>query len=353
MRGQLPYHLTPDLSLTMDVVAMYLSIPPEEGVEATKCALRKSGMEEEKVQYVGKLLKMVLEYNVFTWGDQLIQQLFGTAIGTSCAPAYSCIYMGKLEEEGFAEWEEQNPEPVHHMQDWTRLIDDGWGLWRGSEEKLVQFLNFLSSRKPSIKFTMEYTCPKDCERRGQNDHECRDFLNYLDMKMFIDGDGHIQTDLYRKPHTKCQYLRPDSSHPRHVCANIPKSLVHRIVRICSVPGMREVRLQELKELLVGRGYKRGVVDEAVQYGLALDRTEALKKVSREEASQKRVRYNIIFDPKLPNFPPILVKNWKEIVNSDQRLKSPFPAPPMASLKRSPNLAHELWQSGQFASAVLP
>ena len=105
--------------------------------------------------------------------------------------------------------------------------------------------------------------------------------------------------------------------------------------------MREVRLQELKELLVGRGYKRGVVDEAVQYGLALDRTEALKKVSREEASQKRVRYNIIFDPKLPKFPPILVKNWKEMVNSDQRLKSPFPAPPMASLKRSPNLADEL------------
>ena len=105
--------------------------------------------------------------------------------------------------------------------------------------------------------------------------------------------------------------------------------------------------------MVGRGYKSGVVDEAVQYGLALDRTEALKKVAREEALQKRVRYNITFDPKLPKLPPILVKNWKEMVNSDQRLKSPFPAPPMASLKRSPNLADELWQSGQFASAVLP
>ena len=63
--------------------------------------------------------------------------------------------------------------------------------------------------------------------------------------MFLDNEGKIQTDLFKKPSTKCQYLSPESAHPRHVFANIPRSLVHRIVRICSVPGVRKVRLEEL------------------------------------------------------------------------------------------------------------
>ena len=43
-------------------------------------------MEEHKVKYIVNMLKLVLEYNVFEWDGQLDQQMFGTAIGTSCAP---------------------------------------------------------------------------------------------------------------------------------------------------------------------------------------------------------------------------------------------------------------------------
>ena len=73
-------------------------------------------------------------------------------------------------------------------------------------------------------------------------------------------------------------------------ANIPKSLVHRIARICSVPGSREVRLQELKERLLERGYRPSLLNEAIQFGLSLDRDEAINKVDREDKVSKRVRY---------------------------------------------------------------
>ena len=46
----------------------------------------------------------MLEYNVFEWDGKLFQQLFGTAIGTSCAPPYSGIFMGRLEEAALEEW---------------------------------------------------------------------------------------------------------------------------------------------------------------------------------------------------------------------------------------------------------
>ena len=181
---------------------------------------------------------------------------------------------------------------------------------------------------------MEHTCPRqDCPEAG-DDHECKLFLNYLDLKMFIDGEGRLQTDLYRKPGMKCQYLSPDSAHPRHVFKNIPKSLVHRTVRIVSVPGMREVRLEVLGKMLLGRWYKAGDIRQAIEFGERMNREETLEKVVREDNKNRgRVRYTITFDPKLPHLPAILSKNWNVMVDSDRRLNKAFPAPPMASLKR--------------------
>jgi hypothetical protein len=65
------------------------------------------------------------------------------------------------------------------------------------------------------------------------------------------------------------------------------------------------------------------------------------KVVRENKTENRVRYTITFDPKPAPLPSILVKNWKVMLDLDQRLKHLFPAPPMTCLKRGPNLADEL------------
>ena len=240
--------------VAVDAVAMYPSIPPEGGVAAAERALLGSGMGVQKVAWLVRLLNKVLEYNVFWWKDELFQQRFGTAIGTSCAPPYSGLFMEELTTKAFKSWRENHPEPEKNLDDWTRLIDDGFGLWTGSLAVLRQLVDFLSAQEPSMKFTMEVTCPREgCPEAGEEGHECQHFLSYLDLKMFIDREGRIQTDIYRKPNRKCQYLSPDSEHPRHVFANIPKSLVHSIVRNVSVPGMLELRLEELRQMLLSLG----------------------------------------------------------------------------------------------------
>ena len=217
--------------LSMDVTAMYPSIPPAGGVASSERALHRSGMAAGKVDWLVRVLKAVLEYNVFEWDGELYQQLYGTAIGTSCAPAYSGLYMEELTVSAMKDWVVTHPDPEESVKNWVRLIDDGWGMWTGSLDVLHQFLDHMNSRVPSIKFTMEYTCPVDCPEADNTDHDCRRFLNFLDLRMFVDDGGKIQTDLFVKPGRKCQYLSPDSSHPRNVFKNIPKSLSHRIVRI--------------------------------------------------------------------------------------------------------------------------
>jgi hypothetical protein len=53
------------------------------------------------------------------------------------------------------------------------------------------------------------------------------------MIIWIDEDGFIQTDLYKKAGRKNQYLLPSSAHPKHTTKGIPFSLAYRLIRICS------------------------------------------------------------------------------------------------------------------------
>ena len=101
-----------------------------------------------------------------------------------------------------------------------------------------------------------------------------------------------------------------------------------------MPELRKIRLEELKTLLISRGYKAVHLKSAMEYAMNLDREEALKKVQRaDSANIERVLYTITFNPKLPFLPSILNKNWQVMVDSDQRLQRAFPEPPMACLKR--------------------
>ena len=79
-------------------------------------------------------------------------------------------------------------------------------MWSGSLVLLFEFVQFMSSKVASIKFTMEVTCLPDCDRTDE--HDCSPVLNFLDVSMWLE-EGKIETDLFRKPNSKIQYLLPD------------------------------------------------------------------------------------------------------------------------------------------------
>ena len=103
---------------------------------------------------------------------------------------------------------------------------------------------------------------------------------YLDLRIFVDEEGYIQTDLYVKPNSKNNYLLASSSHPSHIFKNIPYSLAHRLVRNSSQKETLTLRLEELKEKLLSQGYMKNGINTAFERARALDRSEALKKVER-------------------------------------------------------------------------
>ena len=155
------------------------------------------------------------------------------------------------------------------------------------------------------------------------------------MKIYVDSDGYIQTDLYTKPNTKCQYLLPSSNHPSHVTKNIPYSLAFRLRRICSTEERFNIRLGELRNLLLERGYRRRVIEAAFEKVKQLERATTLSRVVREK-KEDRVKAIFKFDKRLPDISGIMKRNYEVMVGDDKRLKNVFGAPPMVCYSRGRN-----------------
>ena len=67
-----------------------------------------------------------------------------------------------------------------------------------------------------------------------------------------------------------------------------QTVILRIVRICSRTEARDQRLVELKNLLLSKDYKAGIIDAAIAKAKAIPREEALKKVERTAGSSRPV-----------------------------------------------------------------
>ena len=122
--------------------------------------------------------------------------------------------------------------------------------------------------------------------------------------------------------------------------NIPFSLSLRIVRICTKYENRVKRLEQLKVLLLERGYPHHVIDPSINRALKIPRTQALIKVNKSE-TDKRPVFAVKYDPRLPPIGPIMNKHWRAMVCQDEYLREVFKSPPLTAFKRQKNIKDNL------------
>ena len=328
-KGKLPENA---ILVSIDVSALYTNIPIEEGIQAMQEALYERKDQTVPTQFLVKLLRMVLKFNFFQFDSELYLQQIGTAMGTSCAPTYANIKMGTIDKalRNLALRVNNGLDP---FKVFFRFIDDLFLIYTGSVESLDRFLSEINHLHPTLKFTFNFTCPFTCTFPPNTPHDCfchsSRFLPFLDTLVTI-RDGQIETDLYRKPTDRCQYLLPSSCHPSHVTKNIPYSLALRLVRICSQSTDLHKRLNELKSLLYSRGYPSKVIENAVTRALAVPRSQALQEISKQP--QNRVVFATEYHPALPSYSDILKKSWKIMVR-DPYLSKVYPKPPMIAYRQ--------------------
>ena len=69
---------------------------------------------------------------------------------TRAAPTFACLFMAAVEIVSLTEWKGIQPRL------YKRYIDDIFFLWNGTEAQLIEFINYLNSFHPYLKFKASY-----------------------------------------------------------------------------------------------------------------------------------------------------------------------------------------------------
>jgi len=305
--------------VSLDVSALYLNIPSEDGITAVKKVLSSLGTKIH-TKFIIDLLRIVLECNIFEYDEELYLQKHGTAMGTRVAPSFANIFMATIDREILKISEILQKSGSGYLTALKRFIDDLFFLWHGTEAQLKQFVTKLNNIHPCIRFTTSYNIMEKS-------------TTFLDTKVQI-KNGKICTDLYRKSTDKVQYLLPSSAHPSHTTRNIPFSLALRIRKICSEPENVENRMNELRCMLKSRSYSHRIIENAIERAMEKPRKELLQNVEKEQSD--RITFVLNFSPHLPSVSNILQKHYRTLTRNP-RMKKLYPEPPMVAFKQESNL----------------
>ena len=224
--------------LTIDVTSLYTNIPHNEGIDACLHYIEKYRNELPSFtpnnSTLKTLFKFVLENNYFEFDNVIYKQLFGTAMGTVCAPNYANLFLGYLEENtilksSYKKW----------IKTYLRFLDDIFMIWQGTRGSLKPFLEYINSIHPTIKFT----------------YQCSDTtINFLDTTIYIHPKKRIlQSKLFTKPTDTKTLLHYNSYHPNHTKRSVIYSQALRYRTITSENSVFKKELQSLKETLTTKG----------------------------------------------------------------------------------------------------
>lgn len=181
-----------------DVTALYPNIPLKAGIEAVSRTIdeyKENHPDEDTFMVKNKkqiidILRLVLHYNIVEYDGEYLQQIQGTAMGSSIAVIFAQVFMYDLEIKLVREYRNQG-----FLLLYKRYIDDILSIFT-SKEYASKFWATLSKRYASINFTGADYCKT---------------TPFLDLQVSIDGNK-ITYRPYQKELNNYLYLPYKSFH---------------------------------------------------------------------------------------------------------------------------------------------
>ena len=308
--------------ITIDVVGLYTNIPHEDLETAVRHFLsdRNDDSDIPPVDEIIKVMNHILKNNTFEFENQVYKQIFGTAMGTPMAPTISSLFMGWLEERLL----NNSPVPIN-LVFWRRFLDDIFLLWTGTDEEWELFFNYINNFHAIIKFTSQVSSSE---------------IPFLDLLTKL-LNGYLHTDLYTKPTDAHAYLHYSSCHPTHCKNNIPYSQMLRLRRICSRDEDFRLRCGEFLKYFLERGFKKSVIDQAIDRANLIPRSVALTYSKR--INKDRVPFIITHNPRNPPLRQILSQQHTDMIR-DGRMNAAVPHVPVVGERNCKSLQNILMPS---------
>ena len=296
----------------MDVKSLYPNIPRKEGLKACETSLKQRTNKTIQTKALMTMMETVLENNIFNFGELKYKQIDGTAIGSRLGRNFACTYMGEWESTLL---QKSTTKPLLFI----RYIDDIFGIWTESIQKLKEFHKTANDIHPNIQVDLKSSTSS---------------LEFLDVLIEV-KDSEIQTSLYKKPTDNHLYLHAKSDHPRTTKKAIPYGLGIRAKRICSDHNQYWKERQEIKKHLKTRGYRSEDVETSLKKVDTIDRRQLLEYKTKKTTC-KRVPLTLTYHRNLPNIQQI-VHDKLNILHRSERMQSVFPQAPITAFRRDTNI----------------
>jgi hypothetical protein len=294
------------LLASLDVVALYPSIPVKKALEIVQERLENDKTLEErtkwKVEDIMKLLEISMETHFITLDGTIYTQTDGCPIGKSISGEIAEIYMDWFEEKYVFD-EENSFKPIF----WKRMRDDIFLVWKDSNKEITkrrgsddldQFLWKLNGKERRIQFTLER------EKAG--------VLPFLDMSIKRQGKGFI-TKVYRKETHTQRYINWRSNHPRKCLLGVLKGLIHRAHLLCDLKEDLLDELDLLRDVFIANGYPTHLVEETIKQSWSVEMIKAMKKQLGDKQNKQEEDYlNVLHAPYIQGFSEKIQKELSKL-----------------------------------------
>ncbi len=246
---------------TSDANSMYTNINTPHAIQVISLWL--DGLADRlphdfPLEAVKEAMILVMENNIFEWGDMYFIQLLGTAMGTSAACMWATIYYA-VHESGLL-----LPKYNKQLMDFLkRFIDDMIGLWVGTD---FEWECFKQDADDFGILTWEFEEPSDS-------------VVFLDLTISI-KHGRFITKTYQKALNLYQYLPPTSCHPPWMMKGIIYSLMKNYKRQNTYRKDYHNMAIKLFKRHVARGW-----DRATMRGYIIDADRRLERPKPSTTTQ--------------------------------------------------------------------
>ncbi|XP_056414465.1 uncharacterized protein LOC130356667 [Hyla sarda] len=317
---------------SIDVEALYSSIIHEIGLKAVSFYLdTRSNHLLTHNKFILDLLQFILTHNYFLFDSAYYHQLRGTAMGSPCAPSYANLTLGWWEDT--IVFTDSTTHFTQYIVFWTRYIDDVFIIWSGSQSLFKDFITTLNHNSIGLFFTSDIQLTQ---------------LPFLDVLISKNGQGQLDTTLYRKPTAGNNLLRWQSFHPFPLRKGIPKGQFLRVRRNCSSEDTFREEASKLYSRFQERGYPNKHLDTALRSVQSTSRQDLLNpRTTSKNEDGGFTRIIATFDTASQEIRNIIQKHW-DILTMDRDLKDAVSPYPLISFRRGRNVRDRL-VSSHFAS----
>ena len=226
---------------SLDVVALYTSIPPNDAIRSLHNKLLHSNLNlgNIKPKHLVPLLEIILNSTYFTYENQIYKQTCGLPMGNSISGLLAIIFMDSLERISLKQ--------CCNIGLYKRYVDDILILTT-TKENALNIYNTFNSQHPNIKFEIE--------------HPKTNSISLLDFSLAINMNR-TEISFYTKSAKRNLFIHFNSAIPMTSKIHAIKNEITRITNRCTKPDDLEYHLKEFSNKLELNGYPKKVYNNLI------------------------------------------------------------------------------------------